>query len=198
MKQKRNQLLDVAKAVAIIFVVYGHALQQCSGLENHVALDLWVERFLISFHMPLFMLISGYLFYFSINKHTEREIVMGRFLMMAPPIITMTVLHYLRANITHFDSDMFFADFSNTLFNTLWFFWAMLVITVLVCFVHRWLRDSWWGYMVIIGATLLLPDVYPLRAYISLLPVFVIAYLFAKYSAYTIRGGKMLMLTLSH
>lgn len=77
MEQKRNQLLDVAKGVAIILVVWGHALQQYSGLDNHTALNSWVERFLISFHMPLFMLISGYLFYFSLQRHTESEIVKG-------------------------------------------------------------------------------------------------------------------------
>ena len=48
--EKRNQLLDVAKGVAIIFVVLGHSIQQCSGIDSRDVLDSWIERYLISFY----------------------------------------------------------------------------------------------------------------------------------------------------
>lgn len=180
MEQKRNQLLDIAKGVAIILVVWGHALQQYSGLDQHTTINLWMERFLISFHMPLFMLISGYLFYFSLQRHTESDIVKVMFRMFILPILTMSVIRFLRHNLKHFSLSNLW-DFPLTLPNTLWFFWAMLIITLLMCLVHRWFKDSIVGYIAILGATMLLPNVYPIRAYISLYPTFVTGYLFAKW-----------------
>lgn len=181
MKQQRNQLLDVTKGVAIILVVLAHSIQQCSGIDGSLALNLWIQRFMISFYMPLFMLVSGYLFFFSLQRHTEKDIVKGRLQMFAWPILTMGVLHHLRGHITHFDTGAFLTDFPSSLFNSLWFFWALLIITILVCIVHKYLSDHWMGYLAIIVFTLLLPDGYPLRAYVHLLPMFAVAYLFAKY-----------------
>lgn len=181
MKRDRNQLLDVAKGVAIILVILGHAVQQCSGLDGREVLNLWIERYLISFHMPLFMLISGYLFYYSLQRHSEVEVVKSRLKMFAWPILTMAILHHMRGHIIHFHFISFMTDFPMSLFNSLWFFWALLVIILLVCPIHRFLNDYWFGYLTIIVFTLLLPDAYPLRAYVHLLPTFVVAYMFAKY-----------------
>lgn len=192
MKQDRNQLLDVTKGLAITLVVLGHAVQQYSGLGEREVLDLWIERYLISFHMPLFMLVSGYLFYFSVQRHDELDIIKGRFGMFVWPILTMAVFHHLRGHIVHFDIASFLADIPYNLFNSLWFFWALMIITILVCLVHRFARDHWVGYVVIIAFTLLLPNVYPLRAYVHLLPTFVVAYMVAKYRKVNtqIWGGK--------
>lgn len=66
----------------------------------------------------------------------------------------------------------------------------MLIVTLFMCLVHRWLNDSILGYVAVVSVTLLLPDVYPLRAYVHLLPVFTLAYLFAKYKNKLIGGGK--------
>lgn len=190
-KVNRNQLLDVTKGVAIILVILGHAIQQCSGLDNHTALNLWIERFILSFHMPLFMFVSGYLFYFSLRRHSEKDILRNRLKMFAIPILTMAAIHHLVSHFVHFDMRAFFMDIPYNLFNSLWFFWAMLIVTLFMCLVHRWLNDSILGYVAVVSVTLLLPDVYPLRAYVHLLPVFTLAYLFAKYKNKLIGGGKI-------
>ena len=62
MKKVKNQNIDILKGVAIFLVVFGHCIQYCSQgyfdfFENKVFI------FIYTFHMPLFMLISGYLFY---------------------------------------------------------------------------------------------------------------------------------------
>lgn len=52
MKIKREQWLDVAKMVGILLVVYGHS---SAGGPQSITYIYW-------FHMPLFFMISGYLF----------------------------------------------------------------------------------------------------------------------------------------
>lgn len=62
----RSNYLDILKGYAIILVVFGHCIQYGSGLQamsNGLYFDNKVFQMIYSFHMPLLMLISGYLFY---------------------------------------------------------------------------------------------------------------------------------------
>lgn len=60
--------LDIIKGIAIILVVMGHCIQYGSGNDYYTSALFFEEnifKFIYSFHMPLFMLISGYVFGFS-------------------------------------------------------------------------------------------------------------------------------------
>lgn len=192
MNHKRNQLLDITKGIAIIMVILGHAIQQYSGLDSRSALNLGIERFILSFHMPLFMLVSGYLFSFSLKRHSEGEIIKKRIKMFLFPILTVAVIRHFRRNISHLEFSSFVTGFPSSLFDSLWFFWSIIIITLSVCMVHKWLKDNVIGYMFIIFVTLLLPDVYPLRAYVHLVPVFLLGYAYASIEKYIERGGQLL------
>ena len=54
MKTERIHWIDTLRAIAIIFVVVGHT----SGIQHHEA----AVKYIYSFHIPLFFLISGVLF----------------------------------------------------------------------------------------------------------------------------------------
>lgn len=54
--QQRNEFIDFAKGLAIVLMVVGHAC-----LEGGKAV-LWLHDFIYTFHMPFFMIVSGYLF----------------------------------------------------------------------------------------------------------------------------------------
>lgn len=55
----RIEYLDFIKFMAIYFVVWGHVTQY--GIKDAVDSGLWhpASEFIVSFHMPLFMLLSG-------------------------------------------------------------------------------------------------------------------------------------------
>lgn len=64
MKQ-RNQYLDILRGIAIILMVFGHCFQYGNGTELIKTGDFFnyrVFQIIYSFHLPLFMLLSGYLF----------------------------------------------------------------------------------------------------------------------------------------
>lgn len=66
----RNIYLDVVKVFTIVCVVLGHCIQYGSGktyLNGGLFFDDIVFKIIYSFHMPLFMIISGYLFAFTIK-----------------------------------------------------------------------------------------------------------------------------------
>ena len=54
--KKRIEWIDICRGLAIILVIIGH-----SNLETGMAFNL--KSIIYSFHMPLFFVLSGYLFY---------------------------------------------------------------------------------------------------------------------------------------
>lgn len=52
----RDPYLDIVKGMLILFVVFGHMLESGYGAMGNT-----LYHFIYSFHMPLFIFISGYL-----------------------------------------------------------------------------------------------------------------------------------------
>ena len=73
MTNKRILYWDIIKFFAIFCVVYGHAIQNLNP-PNRSLWDSPMENYIISFHMPLFMIVSGY-FARTITKLRIHEII---------------------------------------------------------------------------------------------------------------------------
>ena len=90
MSKERNLYLDVLRAVSIILVLVGHSIQYGSGSEYlkwGVFLYNPVFIFIYSFHMPLLMLISGYLFAYSCKNKTNKELIIAKCKQLLVPLI---------------------------------------------------------------------------------------------------------------
>lgn len=85
-KQKINWLL-ILQGWAMLWVVIGHAFIGQTG-DRPLYVD-WLFDFAYSFHMPLFMLVSGWLFFLTrlkpsnpngggINGHTHKSLRIKR------------------------------------------------------------------------------------------------------------------------
>ena len=61
--KKRNELLDVVRGLAIVIVVFAHALQVCGGKFNHS-----LHEYIRQFQMPLLMAVSGFATTYGIGK----------------------------------------------------------------------------------------------------------------------------------
>ncbi|MCC5891273.1 acyltransferase family protein, partial [Exiguobacterium sp.] len=57
----RNHWYDNIKGVLVLLVVFGHLLTDVRGAYDDL-LPNWIYLFLYSFHMPLFIMLSGYFF----------------------------------------------------------------------------------------------------------------------------------------
>ena len=66
-KSKRIEWIDIAKAISIILVIFGHAIKK----TNWTHLDFIVYT-IYSFHMALFFVLSGWTFEYRENL-TERK-----------------------------------------------------------------------------------------------------------------------------
>ena len=130
----RNQTLDIAKGLLIILVVFGHSIQYGFGYlycEEERFFDNIFFRCIYTFHMPLFMLISGYLFYFT-NKKSYKRILVSRFTSVGIPFMVYCALSYIvwynLYNMPHF----YLRHFLLTLKSNMWFLSSILLNCIIV------------------------------------------------------------------
>ena len=97
--EKTSRLyINIVKGVAIFLMLWGHCIQYCA-LNDFDFFENPVFKFIYSFHMPLFMLISGYLFAFSCKKRELRTLLIHRTQGMLQPIAFCTIINYLLTDV---------------------------------------------------------------------------------------------------
>lgn len=172
----RSKFIDIIKGIAIILVVLGHLIQYGNGLDyvvNGYFFDNLLFKIIYSFHMPLFMLISGYLFYFSITKKDFKELLKGRFFGIVVPIVSWGVLVNIIFLIINRNFDIY-------QFYSIWFLWAILFNSLLVIIINKLFKDSVILYVLIGIIMLIIPDFYNLHLFKYMYPYFVLGYFFNK------------------
>ena len=88
--QNRNSEFDVLKVILIILVILGHWLEY--GLGNY--LNRVVFNYIYLFHMPLFILISGYF-----SKKTDKKTFKRKIFSYIETYTIVQILYVISANI---------------------------------------------------------------------------------------------------
>lgn len=185
---KREKLPDILRGFAIIMVVLGHCIQEGSG-EIFKAQTLFfsdkIYQFIYSFHMPLFMMVSGYLSYTSITRAVSKKEILSllkrRSSALLIPVFMWTALDYIRILVTNHINGLpqpeavIFVYFYNAL-NNLWFLWAVFWCFLIVCFVHFIFKDSIVVYLIGFIGLFFIPDGLGLGAYKYMMPFFIAAF----------------------
>ena len=127
----RISFIDQLKGITILLVVIGHLIEHNAGRDNF----LWT--FIYSFHMPLFMFISGYLAYvtFRMERFNFFNVVLYlgkkcRTLLL--PFLTWGILipFFLLRNIDK-SFGMYVYDYIYHWGGGLWFFATLFILSVL-------------------------------------------------------------------
>lgn len=179
----RNKKVDFIRSFAIITVIIGHSIQFGSG-PAYNCLENIVFKFIYSFHMPLFMLLSGYLFYQSISRHTFAENIQSRFTSLFLPIIMWNIIPFIM--YTYHDRphtfQYLFTTFISTMIENSWFLWAIFYCSFTVLIVNRFFKDSIIIYIFGLILTFIIPDSHNLSLYKFMYPYFIIGYYYHKHS----------------
>lgn len=189
-KRKREVVPDILRGFAIFMVVLGHCIQEGSGLDfstNAMCFqDKWYQ-FIYSFHMPLFMLLSGYFAWDSMERAKTRseqwKLLRKRSADLLIPIFAWTcfdcgklLLTQEPGNPVFQTSYVFVKYFVNSLMTSAWFLWAVFWCFSIVFFVHYYFRDSKVLYLIGFVLMFFIPDGLGLSAYKYMLPYFVTAF----------------------
>lgn len=115
--------LDIVKLFAIFLVVYGHCIQQFD--------DQYKESFqfliISSFHMPLFMMLSGYMLDYDRLLNWKGILTKRLYQLILPSILWITVIYIIESII-----EIHHLSFSRSLWYGLWFLKSLFACTILL------------------------------------------------------------------
>lgn len=171
--------LDFAKGLAMFLVIVGHCIQCGSGAEynqNQSFFDNVLFRLIYSFHMPLFMIISGFLYGKSTSGKSFLYILKTRTLRLIIPIIVwQTMMLLLSALKGAFD----LGNYVSSIIEGFWFLWAVwwaTVICALVEILGKTKRSRMIIHSVVILLTFITPDDLNFGLYKYMYVTFLIGY----------------------
>lgn len=181
-EKKRSVTLDICRGIAIFLVVWGHIIQQgMQGMEN--ILENTVIKVIYSFHMPLFVMISGYFFYFSSQKKNGRELLMKRSFQLLRLIFLWNSVHYFLMLISEHwvKNDRIFSlrTWWKAIMEGYWFLWAILFCTLAVGITVKYLPERFWMAGFLFFAPL--AGISPCRwVILSVYPIFITGFWYGK------------------
>lgn len=190
---QRDGTLDAAKAILAYLVILGHCILH-GNIDGEGVVDesSILLHSIYAFHMPLFMMISGYLTEGSIRAHGMRIIKKRRKLLK--PLFAFAAASCMGSVAVSLASGGFmrgkeglegifpgFASvvslFAEKFFMNYWFLWAVFYLTVIMALIHRFFyRKRAIAYAVLLLACLFTPDGFNLANYKFMLPFMIVGY----------------------
>lgn len=164
-------------------MLWGHCIQYCS-LGDFDFFEDPAFRFIYSFHMPLFMLVSGYLFFFSCKKRNLPQLLVRRIQsLLQPLIICIILIHFLTTVIVKRNlSSIINGPWIDKLgTDSLWFLWGVLVSSIVVGVAAKAIVHKTVKILIIIlgfGFVCMFPN---WETNLYMYPYFVLGFIYAKY-----------------
>ena len=192
MRKERNLYIDLVKAVAIILVVLGHCIQYGSGslyLSSTTFFENKAFIFIYSFHMPLLMLISGYLFGFSAKNvdstnnmkrlviHKVKQIIIPLFCWSFVSLVIDAITFMKKSKVSSITAYWLLKTFVSDFINGPWFLWAIWWCSLAVLFVRQFFKDNPNIYIAGFILAFFIPDEFGLATYKFMYPFFIFGYL---------------------
>lgn len=152
--KNRKDWIDLAKAIGIILVVFAHALPK----------NTFIWKYIQQFHMPLFYIISGFLYS---CKGTWLQYVKKKIKALWMPFIGCGIIMIVLVNhsigITAKDVIKFFLMLElPPLQGATWFLsvllYAMIVFDILIRGIHRFIKQNETIVIIIISIIVLLTN----------------------------------------
>lgn len=205
--KKRNGYIDFLKGIAIILVVFGHNIQYGSGsnyLQNEFFFDNIIFKFIYSFHMPLFAIISGYLFFLTIKKYNTKMVIIKKIRSLLVPLLTCCTLNILVISLNYYLEykripPNLLENFMYLLSNSLWFLPAMFISSIIVLLIEK-IKFKYKDimYIIITIVMMILPNYLYFPLYFYMFPYFAVGYLYNKFKGPTafnkIKNNHLVML----
>ncbi len=169
-------------------MVMGHCIQYGSGLSVCGGSFFYdpIFRFIYSFHMPLFMLISGFFFSSSAKKYSAQKLFSKRFHELFIPILSWSAVdlafqilyNILKGTMTF----RIFFSYPRIVIGSLWFLWAILFCSIVLFAVKKIFRNFFPIHILIIAAMTIVPDKFNLQLYKFMYPYFVAGFYWNEFS----------------
>lgn len=176
----RDLFIDKIKGAAIILVIWGHCIQYCA---NYDVYSNKLFQLIYSFHMPFFMAVSGYLYYFSLNRKNLKELIVSRIKQLLIPLLIWSLVYLLAFwwNVSH-SLVQWVKNYIYTLPLFFWFIWSLLLCSIITIGINKLFKDSLLAYFIVFIILILLPNGLGFFYTKYMIPYFFAGYLVHKYN----------------
>lgn len=144
---ERNHFIDAIKGLLILLVVIGHCVQYGNGYfyyDHELYYNDFIFRSIYTFHMPMFMIVSGYLFSYSNNKPLGNVVFSKLKTIGVPFVLFCTIIYF----IWWFCNDLnnfYFSDYFRKMRINMWFLSSVLTNCLIVALItHVFEKFSGW------------------------------------------------------
>lgn len=184
--KERNQYLDVVRGIAIILVIIGHCIQYGYNSDYYVSAGYFnniLFKTIYSFHMPMFAVCSGYLFYFTISRKGVINLLKNRIIGLGFPIITVGVISFcLKFSKENYSLKGDVSLFFYSCLGSLWFVLALLYCSLIFILLKAvFFKVSIIAIIALIPLFFVIPDTFNLHYMKYLYPFFAVGYLWNAY-----------------
>ena len=126
----KREFINFLRGLAVFLMLWGHSVQYCTGGQFDFFENI-VFKIIYSFHMPFFMLISGYLFFFSEQKRGMFELIEYKGKSLLYPILMCSLLNLLLTQGVFVVSGGGYPALIGAIpINSLWFIWSVLACSI--------------------------------------------------------------------
>lgn len=183
--EERNSYLDFVRGIAIILVVAGHSIQFGSTNENWITNRLYFDntiyQLIYSFHMPLFMLLSGYLFYFSVYKRSFWQNLVKKMRSTITPMLFWTFVGVFIPDLIMGGILETLKTFVRSFAFNYWFLWAVFFCSLIILCLCKTKKLKYAIYIILMILTLFTPDKYGLYLHKFVFPYFLIGFMWNQF-----------------
>lgn len=128
MNKFRDESFDFIKGILIILVVLGHAIQMCYGYNNPDVWYNWGFNIIYTFHMPLFIFVSGYFFPYSLKKNFK-DMIANKFKRLLLPAFFYSSIIFIITAFTAGNVDSLSKVY--TIYRIYWYLICIFALSVL-------------------------------------------------------------------
>lgn len=198
----RIEYIDFIKGLAIFLVIWGHSLQNF-GARDESFFDNPVHILICSFHMPIFMVVSGFFFYKSLHLNFG-QLLSGKLRQLMLPVFSWTVVttlisateHIANTGLHTLSIKQQFVDIVYGTVTNYWFIRSVFICYMLTYISKRIFSKDYIACIVSILFFLALTDNFRLALDKFMFPFFWMGYFVHKY-LYTLNRHKTLLFSLS-
>lgn len=131
MNLSRNTYVDFLKGILTFLVLWGHCIQYSSATGYDYFNDI-AFRIIYSFHMPLFMMLSGYVFYITLSKKGRKKVIKSCITKYLIPIALWSAIYWIVSKLLpaiikgklNFETVQDYYTIAGGMF--LWFIWSLI------------------------------------------------------------------------
>lgn len=149
MEKKYYNEINMARGIAILFVVAGHSFPDADlGVFNNVRLFYYFHQFFTCFHMPLFFTLAGFVFmrkYYLMNTFADRKSeIINKIKRIIVPYLTVSILTlFVKQVLAQYAyNDFNIRDSWQILIGRnpnsgMWFLWTLFMVTLIYIMLNK-------------------------------------------------------------